>query len=279
MASIRAVRVWKLPNGEPFHNLNHADWVFSVAISPDSKVLASGGADEEIKLWNLETGELLRTLTGHSHWVLSVAFSPDGAVPRQQWRGQDGQGVGPGGRRTAPCLRTPGLGSVRGRWSDGRFIAGGGEDGAIKVWDLETGKLIHAIAGHSGPVFSVAVSSDGQLLFSGGSDGKIKVWNLRTGEPLNVLSGQPEGVGSVALSPDGQLLASGGYDRADQDLEKGRNRGVGCLRPRQGSSDRSTLPSGPANPPTRPVWSNRTDLKTCQIDAGSLPKQRDEKWD
>ncbi|MHC5729339.1 MAG: WD40 repeat domain-containing protein, partial [Nostoc sp.] len=55
----------------------HSGSVNSVAISPDGKTLASGSDDETIKLWNLATGEQIRTLTGHSE-VLNVAISPDG---------------------------------------------------------------------------------------------------------------------------------------------------------------------------------------------------------
>ena len=56
----------------------HTSYVYSVVISPDGQMLASGSEDKTIKLWNLKTGDLLRTLTGHEDSVLSVAISPDG---------------------------------------------------------------------------------------------------------------------------------------------------------------------------------------------------------
>jgi WD40 repeat protein len=95
---------------------------------------------------------------------------------------------------------------------DGRLIVSGGEDGVVRTWDLETGRPIRSIPGHSGPALSIAVSPDGQLLYSGGSDGKVKVWNSQTGEVLQILWGHPEGVGSVAPSSDGRYLATGGYN-------------------------------------------------------------------
>ena len=52
--------------------------VFSVAFSPDGKSIASGSDDETIKLWEVSTGKLIKTLTGHNKDVYSVAFSPDG---------------------------------------------------------------------------------------------------------------------------------------------------------------------------------------------------------
>ena len=61
------------------HTLSgHSNCVFSVAISPDGKTLVSGSSDKTIKIWRLDTGELLRTLTGHLEWVRAVAISPDG---------------------------------------------------------------------------------------------------------------------------------------------------------------------------------------------------------
>ncbi|NJL11066.1 MAG: hypothetical protein HC908_15310 [Calothrix sp. SM1_7_51] len=56
----------------------HDYWIPSVAFSPDSKILASGGNDKKIKLWDVNSGTCLKTLQGHSHWVDSVAFSADG---------------------------------------------------------------------------------------------------------------------------------------------------------------------------------------------------------
>jgi len=58
----------------------HTSWVWSVAFSPDGKLLASGSWDETIKLWEVATGREVRTLEGHTGWINSVAFSPDGKL-------------------------------------------------------------------------------------------------------------------------------------------------------------------------------------------------------
>ena len=51
----------------------------AIAINPDGQTLASAGRDG-IKVWNLTTGELIKTLYGHSDWVSAIAFSPDGKM-------------------------------------------------------------------------------------------------------------------------------------------------------------------------------------------------------
>ncbi|MEG4089742.1 WD40 repeat domain-containing protein, partial [Microcoleus sp. Pol12B4] len=58
----------------------HSSFVNSLAISPDGKIMASGSWDKTIKIWNLETAELIGTLTGHSDRVNSVAISSDGKM-------------------------------------------------------------------------------------------------------------------------------------------------------------------------------------------------------
>jgi WD40 repeat protein len=92
---------------------------------------------------------------------------------------------------------------------DGRHIATGGADTAIKIWDSATGRVLRTLGGHAGGVKAVAFSPDGQRLASGGNDGRIKLWELATGNEVDVLTGQAN---ALAFSRDGRWLALGGAD-------------------------------------------------------------------
>jgi WD40 repeat protein len=206
---------WKLINTLP----ESLESFVPLAISPDGETLASSNRQETIKLWNLKTGELLRTLKGNSSFLIvnSVAISPDGqTLASSGWQ----ETIKLWNLKTGELLRT-----LKGNSSflmvtcmaispDGQTIAsGGGDENTIKLWNLKTGELLRTLVGHSNTVFSVAISPNGQTIFSGSGDKTIKTWNLKTGELLRTLAGHSEGVRSVAISPDGQTLASGSGDK------------------------------------------------------------------
>jgi WD40 repeat protein/tRNA A-37 threonylcarbamoyl transferase component Bud32 len=93
--------------------------------------------------------------------------------------------------------------------SDSKTLATGGEDGAIKLWDLQTGTLKNTLKKHLSAVYTLAISPDGRTLASGSADETIKIWNLRTGQPIRTLSGKSKGIRTVVISPDSQTLVSG----------------------------------------------------------------------
>jgi WD40 repeat protein/Arc/MetJ family transcription regulator len=155
--------IWRSP-GEPC----------CVAFSPDGKVVASGGSDRAIVLWDVNTGQQLRRLMGHTGLVQDIAFSPDGAL----------------------------LASA-GAWSG---------DTTVRLWDVSTGIERRRFEGHAGPVMSVAFSPDGKTLASGSWDKTAKLWDVATGGELHTLSQDTDRVNSVAFSPDGKTVASGSMD-------------------------------------------------------------------
>lgn len=82
-----------------------------------------------------------------------------------------------------------------------------------KSQNLNTGREIRTLTGHSADVNAVAFSPDGQDIATGSDDTTIKVWNLSTGEELGTLRGHSASVYAIAFSPDGQTLVSGSADK------------------------------------------------------------------
>ena len=99
---------------------------------------------------------------------------------------------------------------------DGRLLATGGLDGTVRLWDVETGRLVRALIGHNSYVSGLDWSPDGNTLASAGTyDITVRLWDTRTGQPLRVLKGHPAEVTLVKWSPDGRtVLATGGISGA-----------------------------------------------------------------
>ncbi|MEU4626330.1 NB-ARC domain-containing protein [Actinoplanes sp. NPDC023801] len=97
---------------------------------------------------------------------------------------------------------------------DGAWIATGGGDGTVRIWDPVTGNPRGELAGHRGTVFAVAVAPDGAWIVTGGDDGTVRVWDSDTGTPRAKLAAHKGWVVAVAVAPDGTWIAtSSGYER------------------------------------------------------------------
>lgn len=96
---------------------------------------------------------------------------------------------------------------------DGRLAVSASFDRMLKVWDLETGRMLRTLEGHSKGVSGVALSGDGRLAVSASFDHTLKVWDLQTGQDLRTLTGHTNLVAGVALSGDGLRAVSASWDQ------------------------------------------------------------------
>ncbi|OUL35397.1 serine/threonine protein kinase [Nostoc sp. T09] len=95
---------------------------------------------------------------------------------------------------------------------DSKTLASG-DDKIIRLWDLNTQKILATLSGHSQAVKSLAYSPDGKILATASDDNTIKLWDLNQFQEICTLVGHSHAVKSVAFSPDGQIIASGSWDK------------------------------------------------------------------
>jgi WD40 repeat protein/transcriptional regulator with XRE-family HTH domain len=202
--------------------------VLSVALSPDSQLLATSSADGKIHLWRVRSGQRLLTLIEHTNQVFSVAFSPDGQTLAS---GSFDRSVKLWEVSTGRCIRTY-TGHSSEVYSvafspDSKTLASGSIDHTIKLWDVATGECLSTYTGHSERVYSVAFSPDGKTLASSSHDKTIKVWDASTSRELRTFTEHTKEVFSAAFSCDGRTLASSSNDHTVKlwDVRTGR-----CLK-------------------------------------------------
>jgi WD40 repeat protein len=94
--------------------------------------------------------------------------------------------------------------------ADGKTVACGISYGAVKLWDVDTGKERLNIEAHRGRVWGLAFSPDGKTLASGAWDGTVKLWDVATGQEWASFAAHDKRVYTLAFTPDGKMLVSGG---------------------------------------------------------------------
>lgn len=94
----------------------------------------------------------------------------------------------------------------------GTWLASGGADKTVKLWNLDTGEVKATYRNHSDFVSALAVTDDGTLVASATLDGRVRLWSKSTRRPLRIFTAHRARVTALKFSPDGQLLASAAED-------------------------------------------------------------------
>lgn len=164
----------------------HNGGVNTVAFTPFNHYAISGSVDRTIRVWDLKTGETVRTLN-NSHAVNNITLSPDGNKI---------YGTGPSYKPS------------------------------VKIWQRETGQLKQVISNFETVIRAMDVSSDSEVLAAALLRGVVELWDTRTGDRLNTLKGHTDYVTAVAFVPGGKTLVTGsaGRDRSIRvwNVEKGK---------------------------------------------------------
>jgi WD40 repeat protein len=224
-----SVRLWDVGNGRERARIPTIQGhVTHVYFAPDSKSFATGGGNNAhgVLLWDTATGRPIEPFAGHTSPVSSVSFSPDGrtvatsssmrhdAVVRL-WDLQTG--------RPLRELTTPEGGGVSAvAFSpDGKTLAACGWTGkhSLRLWDVGTGRVRHALAGHEAGCTCVAFSPDGTRVATGDAyhnrgqaEGRVCIWDVVAGKRLREIKGTPGAIVRVLFTADGKhvLVAANG---------------------------------------------------------------------
>ena len=207
--------------------IDGSDTVFAVDISPKGDIIASGGGNKQLKIWQSD-GALLASVEGHQARIWDVKFSPDGETIATASRDRtvklwtrDGTEL-----HTLKGHRDAVLGVAFS--PDGKIIATASRDRTVKLWTRD-GKLLDSIKAHDQEVIDLNFSpkqfdsNGGYLLGTTSKDHTVKLWRVQ-----QKFSPQPElikqlndDVRCIAFSPDGATIAVGSSDRKIRLLDLG----------------------------------------------------------
>ncbi|MDR2440968.1 MAG: WD40 repeat domain-containing protein [Planctomycetaceae bacterium] len=196
---------------EQITNIDRVPVITCIDLEKNGRLLAIGGDDCIVRLWDVQTKGFTRELQEHLDWVRGLAFSPD--QTRLATVGQDGQ-IKLWDVQNGALVRSL-KGAVRGTQKvlfhpNGSQFAVCGFEKNVRVYDAATGDLLKTLETHGTSNKAIAFSPDGSLLAVGGRTGAIRVWKTSDYQHLTDLKGDGRRVHTVAFSPDGAQLASGG---------------------------------------------------------------------
>ncbi|MGB3492423.1 MAG: serine/threonine-protein kinase [Elainellaceae cyanobacterium] len=215
--------------------LRHDGGINAMALTPDGRILVTGGNDARICLWDMASGLCVYTLKDHGLAISALAISADGrtlassswdqtlrlwdlhsATPQQQMQATQREITALalaclGAARIAPDMQSPGQSILI---SAGRGQAGG--DAPLNVWNISTGKAIAQFKSHKKAIEAIALSphqpSHQPILASGDAEGRVNIWHLGTHERLRTLSKHQASVNAIAIRADREAIATGSAD-------------------------------------------------------------------
>jgi periodic tryptophan protein 2 len=188
----------------------HYDSMNAIAYSPDGQRIITCADDGKIKVWDVNSGFCIVTFTEHTSAVTSCEFAKKGNVlftasldgSIRAW-----DLIRYRNFRTFTAPKRLGWSSLAVDPSGEVLCAGSLESDSIHIWEVQTGNLLDQMAGHEGPISSLAFAPDASILISGSWDNTVRLWSIfartQTSEPLQVQAN----VVSLAVRPDNKQIA------------------------------------------------------------------------
>ncbi len=216
IGDLRSVKLWDVKARSllaTLHEDPEPDKVqpsLTMAVSPDGKLIATGGEKGVILFRDTRSGTVVKTLTGHDDAVTALAFSTDGKYLASS--GPDAV------VRVWDVLTGKPLQALKGHASwvyalafspDGKLLASGSYDRTVKLWDVARGTALATLEGHRASVRALTFAPDGKLLASGGADKRIGLWDVASQKRVHTLN-MDGAVRALLFSRDGKALVAAG---------------------------------------------------------------------
>lgn len=214
----RSIKMWDTSTGSLSHTLYGClGSVLDLTITNDNKTVIAASSSNNLYVWDVSSGRIRHTLTGHTDKVCAVDVSKvssrhvvSAAYDRtiKAWDLQKGY-------CTNTIIFPSNCNAVRFSM-DGRTICSGHVDGNLRLWDIQTGKLLSEVAAHSLAVTSISLSRDGNTILTSGRDNVHNLFDMRTLEVYGTLRASGNRVASnwsrSCFSADDSYVAAGSAD-------------------------------------------------------------------
>ncbi len=250
---------WDVETGERLFSMGEeVDNVLSADITSDHSLVALGGPQKMLRVFQSDTESLAYEVKKHTDWITAVAFSPDGVLLASAdragglhlWEAETGNEYltlgGHGGQ------------SINGlSWrSDSNVLASAGNDGAVRLWEVENGRQVKSWNAHGKNVAAIEFTRDGQLVTTG-SDRRVKLWN-QDGKPVREFDRLDEIGVSIAFCDESRRVVAASLSGAVNLWNANDRKQVGVL---------------PINPPTLADRLRSAEQEVVATDAKLTPLQ------
>lgn len=209
------IAVWRVADGARVWNLKVAQEVERVMFSPDGKLLAAGGEDDLLRIFDAKDGKLLNSYQ-HTSAIDGMRWSPDGKLLAtgeesgriRLWQMPEGKPL-----HVVDIGAEAAVNSIDFS-SDGQFFTAIGNQREIRIWRVADMTIARTLKDKDVlPTISIRISADGRFVAAGGRDGHIFVWNFADGTLAKKINFTGRKIESVCFSPDSQYLLFAGHDQ------------------------------------------------------------------
>jgi WD40 repeat protein/serine/threonine protein kinase len=205
------IRIWDPLRGKQERVIFSAGPLDNVAFHPSGRLVTGTGGDRYVRVWDLTTASLPRSLAGHHDVALGAVFSPDGRLLASSsyggkimiWNLASGRAIRSLEGHTV-AVRNVAFSP------DGKTLGSADTSGEIRLWNLASGA--HRVLGrHPGRIYSVVFHPGGELLGVPHPDGTARLWRIADGS-YTELRGHRADVNNMSFSPNGEVVATGSDD-------------------------------------------------------------------